>query len=352
MDNMLSPGFSIPSIGTPSYTQMEADQQIVPNPVYHQPPPAMQQQQHNAQHDMNSNGVYSGHDLSHIMGSSPAPAVSGNGGTVNNTNTTTMGQHPSLPVPHKQMQSYQPSYQSSMSVSGTGTTPQSMMQPQTPQSLMSPMVPMSDRTDNISNIHQTMGPATPMTPMTPGSADPGIVPQLQNIVSTVNLYCKLDLKKIALHARNAEYNPKRFAAVIMRIREPRTTALIFSSGKMVCTGAKSEDDSRLAARKYARIIQKLGFPAKFLDFKIQNMVGSCDVKFPIRLEGLVLTHCNFSSYEPELFPGLIYRMVRPRIVLLIFVSGKVVLTGAKVRGEIYEAFDKIFPILKKFKKQS
>lgn len=81
----------------------------------------------------------------------------------------------------------------------------------------------------------------------------------RNIVSTVNLSCKLDLKKIALYARNAEYNPKRFAAVIMRIREPRTTALIFSSGKMVCTGAKSEQDSRLAARKYARIIQKLGF---------------------------------------------------------------------------------------------
>lgn len=82
-------------------------------------------------------------------------------------------------------------------------------------------------------------------------------------MSTVNLNCKLDLKKIALHARNAEYNPKRFAAVIMRIREPRTTALIFSSGKMVCTGAKSEEDSRLAARKYARIIQKLGFVVRF-----------------------------------------------------------------------------------------
>ncbi|PIK40763.1 TATA box binding protein (TBP)-associated factor [Apostichopus japonicus] len=158
----------------------------------------------------------------------------------------------------------------------------------------------------------------------------GIIPQLQNIVSTVSMGCKLDLKKIALHARNAEYNPKRFAAVIMRIREPRTTALIFSSGKMVCTGAKSEDESRLAARKYARVIQKLGFPAKFLDFKIQNMVGSCDVKFPIRLEGLVLAHSQFSSYEPELFPGLIYRMMKPKIVLLIFVSGKVVLTGAKV----------------------
>ncbi|XP_044915877.1 TATA box-binding protein-like 2 isoform X3 [Felis catus] len=135
---------------------------------------------------------------------------------------------------------------------------------------------------------------TPMTPVTPVSECSGIVPQLQNIVSTVNLACKLDLKKIALHAKNAEYNPKRFAAVIMRIREPRTTALIFSSGKMVCTGAK--------------------------------------------------------SYEPELFPGLIYRMVKPRIVLLIFVSGKVVLTGAKERSEIYEAFENIYPILKGFKK--
>ncbi|XP_053488591.1 TATA box-binding protein-like 2 isoform X2 [Ictalurus furcatus] len=139
-----------------------------------------------------------------------------------------------------------------------------------------------------------MTPMTPMTPVAPVTERSGIIPQLQNIVSTVNLACPLDLKAIALQARNAEYNPKRFAAVIMRIREPRTTALIFSSGKMVCTGAKSEEQSRLAARKYARVVQKLGFPAKFLDFKIQNMVGSCDVCFPIRLEGLVLTHQQFS----------------------------------------------------------
>ncbi|KAG8092852.1 hypothetical protein GUJ93_ZPchr0012g20153 [Zizania palustris] len=84
--------------------------------------------------------------------------------------------------------------------------------------------------------------------------------------------------------------------------------------------------------QYARIIQKLGFPAKFKDFKIQNIVGSCDVKFPIRLEGLAYSHGAFSSYEPELFPGLIYRMKQPKIVLLIFVSGKIVLTGAKVRS--------------------
>ncbi|KAF2614265.1 hypothetical protein F2Q70_00013885 [Brassica cretica] len=197
----------------------------------------------------------------------------------------------------------------------------------------------------------------------------GIIPTLQNIVSTVNLDCKLDLKSIALQARNAEYNPKRFAAVIMRIREPKTTALIFASGKMVCTGAKSEHFSKLAARKvhsllsqysliffsysrntYARIVQKLGFPAKFKDFKIQNIVGSCDVKFPIRLEGLAYSHSAFSSYEPELFPGLIYRMKQPKIVLLIFVSGKIVITGAKMREETYTAFENIYPVLTEFRK--
>lgn len=110
-------------------------------------------------------------------------------------------------------------------------------------------------------------------------------------------------------ANRAELNPfvlQRFAAVIMRVRQPKTTALIFASGKMVVTGAKSEDDSRLAARKYARIIQKLGFEAQFTEFKIQNMVGSCDVKFPIRLEGLAFSHGHFSSYEPEVSIFLIW----------------------------------------------
>ncbi|KAI9056952.1 TBP-domain-containing protein [Trametes sanguinea] len=211
------------------------------------------------------------------------------------------------------------------------------------------------------NSQATAGPSTPPAtiPATPApltleqqhiTAVEGIVPTLQNIVATVNLDCRLDLKTIALHARNAEYNPKRFAAVIMRIRDPKTTALIFASGKMVVTGAKSEDDSRLASRKYARIVQKLGFDAKFSEFKIQNIVGSCDVKFPIRLEGLAYSHGQFSSYEPELFPGLIYRMIKPKVVLLIFVSGKIVLTGAKVREEIYTAFNTIYTVLCEFRK--
>lgn len=187
---------------------------------------------------------------------------------------------------------------------------------------------------------------------------------------------------------------QRFAAAIMRIRAPKTTALIFSSGKMVCTGAKTEALAREAARKYAKVISKLGFPAQFKvrrqpipsvlscfvrfvslscscrtralfysflfrpldsflspqEFKIQNMVGSCDVKFPIRLEGLAWSHGHFAQYEPELFPGLIYRMQMPKIVLLIFVSGKIVLTGGKKREDIYQAFENIYPVLTEFRK--
>ncbi|KFP07472.1 TATA-box-binding protein [Calypte anna] len=267
---------------------------------------------------------------------------------VQSTNSLSILEEQQRQQQQQQQQQQQAAQQSTSQQATQGTSGQ------TPQLFHSQTLTTAPLPGTTPLYSSPMTPMTPITPATPASESSGIVPQLQNIVSTVNLGCKLDLKTIALRARNAEYNPKRFAAVIMRIREPRTTALIFSSGKMVCTGAKSEEQSRLAARKYARVVQKLGFPAKFLDFKIQNMVGSCDVKFPIRLEGLVLTHQHVTlfpySYEPELFPGLIYRMIKPRIVLLIFVSGKVVLTGAKVRAEIYEAFENIYPILKGFRK--
>ena len=156
-----------------------------------------------------------------------------------------------------------------------------------------------------------------------------------------------------MHARNAEYNPQRFAAVVMRIREPRCTALVFRTGKMVVTGAKSESDCKYGGRKFAKILQKVGFErVQFHNFRIQNMVATSDVGFPIRLEGLVYSHAKFSSYEPELFPGLIYRLVQPKTVLLIFVSGKVVITGAKSLGDLETAFDKMYPVLLEFKKES
>ncbi|KII64876.1 TATA-box-binding protein [Thelohanellus kitauei] len=186
-----------------------------------------------------------------------------------------------------------------------------------------PLDPISFRNDVLNDE------STEYSANTESEAIYKVEPQIQNIVATINMGCQVDLRTVALSARNAEYNPKRFAAVIMRIRNPRTTALVFSSGKLVLTGARTEEEARIAARKHARIIQKLGFPAFFCDFKIQNIVASCDVMFPIRLEGIHSEHTNFSSYEPELFPGLVYRLVSPKVVVLVFVSGKIVFTGAK-----------------------
>ena len=139
----------------------------------------------------------------------------------------------------------------------------------------------------------------------------------------------------------------------MRLRDPRATALIFASGKMCVTGTKSTHNSTLAAKKFAYIIDKVGFkPQEAIDFKVQNIVGTADVGFPIRLEGLVFEHSSFASYEPELFPGLIYRLVSPRVVMLIFVSGKVVITGAKTEKDLSDAFTKMYPVLLDFKKQN
>lgn len=88
--------------------------------------------------------------------------------------------------------------------------------------------------------------------------------KIQNCVATVNLGCDLNLQKINFRTRNSEYNPSRFHGVIMRIREPRCTALIFRSGKVVCTGARNEVDANLGTRKFARILQKLGYPVNCL----------------------------------------------------------------------------------------
>lgn len=168
---------------------------------------------------------------------------------------------------------------------------------------------------------------------------------------SANLGVRLDLKKIALKCRNTEFNPRRFGAVIMRLREPRATALIFASGKMCITGVKSAHNATLATKKFAYIVERVGFkPQEFMDFKVQNMVGTTDVGFPIRLEGLVYAHSTFASYEPELFPGLIYRLVSPRVVFLIFVSGKIVITGAKTENDLSQAFTKLYPVLVEYRK--
>ncbi|EDR26064.1 TATA-box-binding protein, putative [Entamoeba dispar SAW760] len=170
-------------------------------------------------------------------------------------------------------------------------------------------------------------------------------PVIQNIVATVELDCTINLQDVVRRVRNAEYNPKRFGALIIRITNPKTTALVFHSGKLVVTGGKTVDDSRLAGRKYARILQRLGYNVKFNHFKIQNVVASCDMKFAISLKELIQLAPKITKYEPEIFPGVVYRLADPKMVLLIFASGKIVFTGGKEIEQINKAFSEIYKIL-------
>jgi transcription initiation factor TFIID TATA-box-binding protein len=137
----------------------------------------------------------------------------------------------------------------------------------------------------------------------------------------------------------------------MRLKVPKSTCLLFSTGKMIVTGSKTEEDCKYAARTFAKIVRKCGIDATFKQFRIQNVVGVANVNFPIRLEALQMFHRQFCEYEPELFPGAIYRLIRPKVVLLIFVSGRVVITGAKRKEDTKKAFDTIYPVLTEFKKK-
>nr|pir TATA box-binding protein - Entamoeba histolytica [Entamoeba histolytica] len=170
-------------------------------------------------------------------------------------------------------------------------------------------------------------------------------PEIVNVVSRFQLGVKLELRKIVQKAINAIYNPKRFAGAIMRISSPKSTALIFQTGKIVCTGTRSIEESKIASKKYAKIIKKIGYPIHYSNFNVQNIVGSCDVKFQIALRTLVDSDLAFCQYEPEVFPGLVYRMASPKVTLLVFSTGKVVLTGAKDEESLNLAYKNIYPIL-------
>ena len=190
-----------------------------------------------------------------------------------------------------------------------------------------------------------------------------ITPKIENIVSVANLNCELNLKEVAIQIRNAEYNPKRFSAVIIRQKEPKTTALIFSNGKIVCLGAKSVEDSKKGCRKFAKAIKNLNYSVQFTNFKIVNIVGSVDVKFPINLSNLFnrlyfryknkgLSEENIGKilmYEPEVFPGLFFGI--GKVVLLIFRSGKLSIVGGKTIDQIYKTFNDIYPDLVRIQKK-
>lgn len=166
---------------------------------------------------------------------------------------------------------------------------------------------------------------------------------MQNVVCTFNLGVPhVSLADLANQTPFVEYNPKKFAAATARILEPRTTALCFASGNMVCTGAKNEQLARLAARKYVYVLQQCGFAVQFHNFRIQNLVASTDVGGLLMLDEMATAYGACAGYEPDMFPGLVLRLTEPKVVYLCFRSGKVVITGARDRDMITASFEKVY----------
>jgi len=138
-----------------------------------------------------------------------------------------------------------------------------------------------------------------------------------------------------------EYRPEQFPGLVFRLKSPKTATLIFNSGKMVCTGAKSEKEARGAVMKVIKELKKggiviVGKP----ELKIQNIVASGNLSGTIDLEKAVFS-LGKTMYEPEQFPGLIYRMDDPKVVILLFASGKLVCTGAKKEEDVYTAVERL-----------
>ena len=166
---------------------------------------------------------------------------------------------------------------------------------------------------------------------------------MQNVVCTFNLGVgNVELADMACRTPFIEYNPKKFAAATARIVSPRTTALCFASGNMVCTGAKNEELARLASRKYVYVLQRCGFNVRFCNFRIQNLVASTDVGALLKLDEMASAFGACCSYEPDMFPGLILRIEQPKVVYLCFRSGKIVITGARNRNAISRSFERVY----------
>ena len=170
--------------------------------------------------------------------------------------------------------------------------------------------------------------------------------KIQNIVVSTSLEQDIPLIKLAETLPNTEYNPEQFPGLVMRIKDPKTSALIFSSGKVVCTGAKSLKKVRESLDKIIKNLTKIKIRIKIKPkINIQNMVASGDIKMDLNLNSLALKLPN-TEYEPEQFPGLVYKLIEPTATFLLFSNGKLVCTGTKNKQQLEDSMAQLLKNVK------
>jgi len=162
-----------------------------------------------------------------------------------------------------------------------------------------------------------------------------------NIVVSASLNHDIPLEKMAATLSNTEYNPEQFPGLVIRIKEPKTSALIFSSGKIVSTGARTLDDVRQSIRKIMKSLEKINIKIKDEpEIHVQNIVASGSVGMDLNLNFLAMKLDN-TEYEPEQFPGLVYKMPQAKATFLLFSNGKVVCTGTKSEEQLHKVLDQL-----------
>jgi len=166
---------------------------------------------------------------------------------------------------------------------------------------------------------------------------PRVQMEIVNVVASASVDQTIDLNEIVRAFPHVEYRPEIFPGLVFKLKRPKTATLIFSSGKMVCTGARSEEDARRAVRLVINELKRGGITIVGRPkISIQNIVAYVSLGGDIDLERAVFI-LGRSMYEPEQFPGLVHRMDDPKVVILIFSNGKLVVAGAKKEEEIRRA---------------
>jgi transcription initiation factor TFIID TATA-box-binding protein len=175
------------------------------------------------------------------------------------------------------------------------------------------------------------------------SVEPKSTIKIENVVASTSIGSKLDLNEVIRVLEGADYNKERFPGVVYRTASPKTAALIFGSGKIVCTGAKSIEDVGLGLAKVFEKLKGMGVTiTKKPDITIQNIVASADLGTVLNLNAIAIgLGLENIEYEPEQFPGLVYRLAVPKVVMLLFGSGKLVVTGGKKPEDAERAVEKI-----------
>jgi len=170
--------------------------------------------------------------------------------------------------------------------------------------------------------------------------------KVENIVAMATLGIRISLESLIEHLDGGEYEPEQFPGLIYRVKDPKTATLIFSSGKIVCTGARNIEDVTTVIKRVVKILKESGTatPKKY-KIEIQNIVASAQIPARLNLDKIAIEVEN-SEYEPAQFPGVVYRMKNPKATFLLFGSGKVICTGTREVGDIECAVNLLFKKLK------